>query len=75
MYQVLQKKRLLINLLKPAYIFGHGLDIHQILLHFIPAVPESIVGVGVESTLEVPHAVNFQSTSPPYAENHRCPKL
>lgn|ERR1035438_4295945 len=40
-----------------AQVGGQGLDFGQVTLHFAPAIPERIIGVGVERALECPHPV------------------
>lgn len=37
--------------------FRHGIDLHEVLFHLAPAVPECIVRIGMECSLEGPHSV------------------
>lgn len=53
-----------------AHLRSQFLDLSQVSLHFTPAIPQSIVGAGMEHSLEGPHSV-FQIHDEQLLFNHR----
>jgi len=40
-----------------AHFVGQGFDFGEIAAHFAPALPERVIGIRMDGTLEGPHAV------------------